>query len=803
MSLTGFLRRVVSYLRPYRLQTLLILLGIVVDLVFDTVFRLSFKFLIDDALTQGNYRLMVFILAALAVGVVVASLVSVGRDYLYARLGTSVLNDLRFRTFQHLQRLSAGFYSRAQTGDIMARFTTDLSSVENALVLALPAGLISLLGVIVVAVPLFFLEWHLALLAVLGLPICLIGPKLLEARAASAGYSFKEEQARLSSTVQENVSAQAVIKAFSLQQSAVDQFRRQIASLFRIGVRSNFLSYLMERTPNIASLVLELLVVGAGAFLAYKGTISVGALVSFYVLFVSISQSIYGISWVVPYLVQAAAGMQRIEELLDEVPQVFDAPEAVSLPRLREGLAFRGVSFGYTPDHPVLQEVELEIPQGLAVAFVGPSGSGKSTVLNLVMRFYDPTAGVVAFDGRDLRQATQESLRAQLGVVFQDNFLFNIPIGENIRLGRQDATDEEVQQAARAAEIHDFIQSLPEGYGTPAGERGGRFSGGQRQRIALARAILRDPSILVLDEATSALDPSTEAAINATLERLAKGRTTIAVTHRLSTVVNMDRIYVLRQGRVVEQGTHKELLNLKGTYHEMWQEFALTMTQDALVGDLNQEEADLAAAEEIDSTRLSQRLGELQEEVHRQTQEIQRLQTINQRWAHLAGTDRLTGLPNKLAFLQAMMPQEVQQAQRRGEPIGFLLISGDSLGLVNESHGRDAGDQVLGELARFLQTVLKGEEQLGHLDGTNFAVALHPATRDQARERAELLRGQVEAHDFPCADTRAHLTISVGATSVDSTAITDPREAVEGVFRQLNQALYQAKRSGGNRVETI
>jgi diguanylate cyclase len=275
------------------------------------------------------------------------------------------------------------------------------------------------------------------------------------------------------------------------------------------------------------------------------------------------------------------------------------------------------------------------------------------------------------------------------------------------------------------------------------------------------------------------------------------------VTHRLSTVVNMDRIYVLRQGRVVEQGTHKELLNLKGTYHEMWQEYALTMTQDALVGDLGQDDAGVAADEEVDSTQLAQRLGELQEEVHRQAQEVQRLQTINQRWAHLAGTDRLTGLPNKLAFLQAMMPQEVQQAQRRSEPIGFLLISGDSLGLINESHGRDAGDQVLGELARFLQTILKGEEQLGHLDGTNFAVALHPATSEQTLERAELLRSQVAAHDFPCVDSQVHLTISVGATSVDSAAIADPREAIEAAFRHLNQALYQAKRAGGNRVEGI
>ncbi|MEW6754452.1 MAG: ATP-binding cassette domain-containing protein [Candidatus Latescibacterota bacterium] len=802
MSLTGFLRRVLSYLRPYRLQALLIVVAMVVDLVLGTLFRLSFKFLIDDVLGQGDRALMLVILAALTVGVAAASLIAVGRDYLCARLGTSVLNDLRFRTFEHLQRLSVGFYSRSQTGDIMARFTTDLAAVENALILALPSGLISLLGVILVAVPLYLLEWRLALLATLGLPICLIGPRLLGARASSAGYSFRREQARVASTVQQNVSAQAIVKAFSLQQSAVDQFRNQIASLFHLGVRSNFLSYLMERTPNISSLALELLVAGVGTFLAFKGAISVGSLVSFYVLFVNVGQAVYGISWVVPYLVQAASGMQRIDELLAEAPQVTDVPEARPLPRLSREIAFSRVAFGYASDHPILQDVDLVIPQGCAAAFVGTSGSGKSTVLNLVMRFYDPTAGAITFDGCDLRQASQESLRAQLGVVFQENFLFNIAVRENIRLGRQEATDEMVEQAARNAEIHDFIASLPEGYDTVVGEGGGRLSGGQRQRIALARAILRDPAILVLDEATSALDPSTEAAVNATLEHLARGRTLISVTHRLSTAVNMDRIYVLAQGRVVEQGTHKELLNLKGTYHRMWQEFALTLTQDALVGDLG-EEAAVAGPEVAEPTQAAQRYRELQEEVRRQAQEIQRLQLINQRWAHLAGTDRLTGLPNKLAFIQAVMPHEIQHAQRRGEPIGFLLISGDTLGTINENYGRNAGDRVLQELARFLQAILKGEEQLGHLDGTNFAVALHPASLEQARQRAETLRSQVAERVFSCDAAQLHITVSAGATSIDSTAITDPRQAVEETLRHLGLALYEAKRAGGNRVETI
>ncbi|MDP6040271.1 MAG: ATP-binding cassette domain-containing protein, partial [Candidatus Latescibacteria bacterium] len=397
--------------------------------------------------------------------------------------------------------------------------------------------------------------------------------------------------------------------------------------------------------------------------------------------------------------------------------------------------------------------------------FVGRSGSGKSTVLNLITRFYDSDGGCVMVDGCDIQTASRQSMRAQIGAVFQHSYLFNTSLRENIRQGRLDATDDEVEKAAQAAEIHSFIVGLPEGYDTVTGEGGGQLSGGQRQRIALARALLRDPKILVLDEATSALDPATEAAINATLEKLAGELTMVSVTHRLTSVATLDCIFVLDQGKLMERGTHKELLNLKGIYYEMWQEFALGMTGNALMGEqvdtsskdegwtpgkqaADSELAELDQLMEVDTDELTELIQQFEAEDTGVDQEVQQLRETNQRWAQLVGTDRLTGLPNRLSFLEALVPMEIQQAQHNGDPIGFLLLSADNLGVVNEQYGRNAGDQVLRELAEFMQSVSKGEELLGHLDGTNFALILYPATAEDARIRAEELQGLIAEHRF-------------------------------------------------------
>ena len=364
------------------------------------------------------------------------------------------------------------------------------------------------------------------MLCALVLPLLFLGPVLFGGRAARASYEQQEDAGRVASVAQENIGAQPIVKAFGLQERALGGFREEIGRLRSSTLRSSFLGSLMGTTAGLSVSFVQVLALGVGAFMVIRGSLTLGSLVAFQGLLGNVTGPLNSISGIMQALQQASGGMQRVQELLDEQPEVMDGPDAKPLPRLSEEIRLDGVDFSYTGEQTNLQGVSIAIPAGRSVAFVGPSGSGKSTLLNLLMRFYDPDEGFVSVDGYDLRKVTQESLRAQIGAVFQDTFLFNVTVRENIRLGKLEATDEEVEAAARSAEIHDFVLELPHGYETVVGERGGRLSGGQRQRIALARAILRDPAILVLDEPTSALDPQTEAAINATLAKLSEGRTT-------------------------------------------------------------------------------------------------------------------------------------------------------------------------------------------------------------------------------------------------------------------------------------
>ena len=573
-GIRDLLRSLGRHLWPYRWQVAAITGLLLLDLVVEALMPLSLKFLIDKAILPQSVKLLVLILSLLAVVGVTASVASLIRDWMYARLGTSLINDLRLKLFAHLQCLSMNFYARSQVGDLLSRFSNDLSAVENMVISALPTSFRSLVGLVLSGGLLFLIEWRLALISVLGVILCFRGAQRLEPRANQASYRMREEQGQVTALLQENLSAQATVKGFSLEQRTVAKLQKMLQGLFGLTVRANMLSYFVERIPNVGVLLLGLVVIGAGALLAFRGDITVGELVAFQGLFVNVTVYVGGFTWVVPQLVAATAGMQRVEEVLNEIPQVTEAPGAPVLPPFSRNLEFRDVSFSYTGEKRNLDTVSFTIPRGTWAAFVGPSGSGKSTVLTLVLRFYDPTTGAITLDGQDLRQVSQDSLRHQIGIVFQENFLFNISLRENIRLGRENATDAEVETAAKMAGMHDFILQLPEGYETLAGERGGRLSGGQRQRIGIARAMLRDPAILILDEATSALDPATEAAVNSTLEEVARNRTVLAVTHRLASAVHADCIFVMDNGHVAEFGRHDELLRRNGIYAGLWQKQA-------------------------------------------------------------------------------------------------------------------------------------------------------------------------------------------------------------------------------------
>ncbi len=457
MGIAEFMAALYTYLRPYRLQTVFVLILLLVNTVFLMGWPLSFKFLIDQGISKHNERILILTLAALVAGVIIASLAGLARGYLYAYLSANVLNDIRQKVFIHLQQLSMSYYFRTRTADIMARFSTDLTAMENAVTWAVPSLITQGLGVLVGLVILFSLEWHMALLTLIGLLLCVVVPRRIAAGTAQLGYEFKSKEAQLSQTVQEIVSVQSVVKAFGLEENAIREFAEEAADLSRSSIRFNFSADNVERIPNIIILLFEILVIGVGVLFVFRQQLTIGTLIALQTLYIHISFSVGALTKVVPVILRSVGGLQRIEDLLAENPEVADRPAAIALPRLSSAITFQDVTFGYDGGRPVLEKMNLQIPRGSYVAFVGPSGCGKSTVLNLLLRFYDPISGSVLFDGIDAKQVKTESLRAQIGIVFQDSSLFNRSIRENIRMGRPGATDEEIVAAAQAAEIHDAI----------------------------------------------------------------------------------------------------------------------------------------------------------------------------------------------------------------------------------------------------------------------------------------------------------------------------------------------------------
>ena len=548
------LRTVFRFLRPYyrehRRPLLLLGLCVLAETSYNVAFPLSLKYLIDDALLSENRSALLWILAVLGALAVVIAAVTTLMEFLNAKLAATVVTEIRHRLFAHLQTLPLGFYSGISSGEVISHFSTDLNEVEETVRNWMGLALIPALEILSATILLFCLSWQLALTALLIWPLTLIGPKLLSVPTVAATYKKKGLEAATLAVVEENASAQPVIRAFGLHGVADIWFRKRSVPLAETSARVNFLAAMAERSVTTAVLLLHLLILGFGAWLAFGKQITIGTLVTFESVFWELSYNIGFIGEFLPGVMESAGAIEHMGELLEEESGVEDKPGAPDLPRMAREITFDDVCFSYTGERLQLKKLNLRIPRGAKVGIVGRSGSGKSTILSLILRLYDPASGRVAIDDYDLRDVTRGSLREQIGVVFQESFLFNTSIRENIRLGKQGASDAEVEAAARAAEIHDFIQSLPRGYDTNSGERGGLMSGGQRQRIAIARAIIRDPAILILDEATSALDPATENAILATLDRLAAGRTMIFATHRAACLEHADTVFELKNGKV-------------------------------------------------------------------------------------------------------------------------------------------------------------------------------------------------------------------------------------------------------------
>lgn len=571
MGAFGVLRFAMRYWLPHVSGGTLLLALLLIQQSYGIAIAYSMKRLVDQALPQRDSSVVLTIIAMLAVVFVVTVIATVAAERVAAKISSSIMCEVRLRMFTQLQRLSLAYHSRTHSGDVIARFSADLGDVEKGVTTRIIDGVMSMIGLLVYIPFLFLLDVRLAAVVVVCLPFVMIGGHRFSDSATRARKEMRKNEAEVIEAVADNVRAQPVIKLFDLAPYTNANFNVIVARLRESMMRSTFLTALVGTVTSVGVLLFQGIVIAVGAMLALYGSLEIGTLVAFVTLHASVSKQAYDLSKkVVPSLISAGGGIARIEELLAEPADIIDKPDALVLEPGPASFRLENVTFEYEAGRPCVQDVSLEINAGENVAFVGPSGSGKSTVLKFLLRFHDPQQGRVFMRDHDVRELSLSSLHGHIGAVFQDPLLVAGSIRDNIRLGKLDASDDEIEAAARDAQIHDTIAAMPDGYATLIGEAGGRLSGGQRQRLAIARALVRRPSVFVLDEVTSALDPAAESAIQETIASLALGRTIISVTHRLAQVTNADKIFVFDQGRLVEHGTHDVLKDAAGIYADLW-----------------------------------------------------------------------------------------------------------------------------------------------------------------------------------------------------------------------------------------
>jgi ATP-binding cassette, subfamily B, bacterial MsbA len=530
---------------------------------------LGLKELLDAVFKEGDRDLLNFMAAGMLLLFVIQSALSFGSHYLVEWVGERVVVDFRKRVYAHLHRLGLAFFSDQRLGELTSRLTNDVGAIRTAAVEALMEVLrqgFFMLGSVSVMV---WLNWRLSLIIFLAIPGAAYGSRKLGMRIRELSRDVQDRLADSTSIAEEALSAIRVVKAFARGEYETRRYNDAIEALFKTARHRTLITALYSAIIGFLFLFALVLIFWYGGSEVLDGRLSAGDLVAFIFYAFNIARAVMGLSRLYSTLNRAAGATERLFELLDTKPDIQDAPGAIDLPDAIGRVVFDHVSFSYRSDVPVLVDVSFEVEAGSTVAIVGPSGAGKSTLIHLIPRFYDPASGRVTVDGQGLREVRVLSLREQMGLVAQDVHLFGSSVRENIRYGRLEATDEEIEAAARAANAHAFISGFPEGYDSLVGEKGVKLSGGQRQRVSIARAILKDPRILLLDEATSSLDSESEAAIQDALVGLMKDRTTFIIAHRLATVQHATQILVLDEGRIVESGRHEALYSQGGLYRRL------------------------------------------------------------------------------------------------------------------------------------------------------------------------------------------------------------------------------------------
>lgn len=568
------LTTLVRLIRPYKARTAIAIGSLLAATLVSLAPPYLIKLAIDEGIRQQRLHRLELIVVAFLVAGVLGLVFSYAQTYFTGWTGERMLADLRNHLFRHLQRLSLGFYERNRAGVIISRLTNDVEALDQLVTDGVTSLVQNTLTLVGSAIVLFFLDWRLALATLTVMPAMTLATAIFRKRSGRAYRAVRETLGAVTATLAEDIAGMRVVQAFTREDANRKHFREVSEAYRDSNQQTVVLNGLYFPFVDFLSALATAIVLGYGGYLVFGGSITIGTLVAFLGYLTNFFDPVQQLSQLYNTFLSAVAALDKIQDVLDEKPNVEDSPGATELDRIEGHVRFDDVRFSYGTGPEVLHGISLDVPAGTTVAFVGHTGAGKSTIAKLLARFYDPQAGAITFDDVDLREVKQESLRRQLGIVPQEGFLFAGTVSENIAFARPGATPEEIVTAARTVGAHDFILRLEDGYETELQERGTRLSLGQRQLVAFARALLADPRVLILDEATSSVDIGTERKIEQALRLLLRDRTAFIIAHRLSTIRDADLIVVLEHGRIVEQGTHDELLSRAGLYLSLYGDWA-------------------------------------------------------------------------------------------------------------------------------------------------------------------------------------------------------------------------------------